>query len=203
MSDGVNSNWQVVAYNPNTLRIRMVNTDKLGFEGALKLVPSFSGGTESDLASFLAKCEFIFKNIPDTLKPNILEAILTQLKGNAFEAVRYKTINTWDELKSLFKTVFGSAHSVSYLQVQLSQMRKSAKESVKEFSIRIEKTAHELTHALTIDKAAAETAIIAQTVRAHALSVFVAGVPQTIGIILKARNIQNFEEAVLSAMEEE
>lgn len=33
----------------------MVNTDKLGFEGALKLVPSFSGETESDLTSFLAK----------------------------------------------------------------------------------------------------------------------------------------------------
>jgi hypothetical protein len=37
MSDGVNQNWQVVAYNPETLRIKMVNTDKLGFERALKL----------------------------------------------------------------------------------------------------------------------------------------------------------------------
>jgi hypothetical protein len=151
----------------------------------------------------LAKCEFIFKNIPDTLKPNILEAILTQLKSNAFEAVRYKKINTWDELKNLFKTVFGLAYSVSYLQIQLSQIRKNAKESVKEFSIRIEKTAHELMHALTIDREAAETDIIAQTVRAHALSVFIAGVPQAIGIILKLRNIQIVEEAVLSAMEEE
>lgn len=200
MSDG---NWQVVAYNPHTLRIKMVNSDKLGFEGALKLVPSFSGGSESDLASFLAKCEFIFKNIPDALKPNILEAILTQLKGNAFEAIRYREITTWDELKNLFKTIFGSAHSVSYLQVQLSQMRQNTKESVKEFSIRIEKTAHELTHALTIGKEIAETNIIAQTVRAHALSVFIAGIPQSIGIILKARNIKVFEEAVINAMEEE
>jgi len=198
-----NSNWQIVAYNPVTFKIKMVNPNLLGFEGALKLVPSFSGGSESDLASFLAKCEFIFKNIPDALKPSILEAIIAQLKGSAFEAVRYKDITTWDELKKLFKTVFGSAHSVSYLQVQLSQMRQSAKETVKEFSIRIEKTAHELTHALTVDKEQAEVHIIAQTVGAHALSVFIAGVSPSIGIILKARNIKIFEEAVLSAMEEE
>ncbi|CAI6357931.1 unnamed protein product [Macrosiphum euphorbiae] len=103
--------------------------------------------------------------LPDSLKPIILETIITQLKGNAFEAVRYKVITTWDELKNLFKTVFGSAHSVSYLQVQLSQMRQNSKESIKEFSIRIEKTAHELTHALTVDKDQAEVNIIAQTER--------------------------------------
>jgi len=40
-------------------------------------------------------------------------------------------------------------------------------------------------------------------VRANALSVFVAGIPQTIGLLIKARNIQVFEEAVLVAMEEE
>jgi len=97
----------------------MANADKLGFERALKLVPSFQMMTESDLASFEAKCEFIFKSIPDSLKPSILEAILAQLKGNALEAIRYKEITTWDELKKLFRTIFGLAHSVSYLQVQL------------------------------------------------------------------------------------
>jgi hypothetical protein len=56
--------------------------------------------TESNLTSFEAKCEFIFKSIPDSLKPSILEAILAQLKGNAFEAIRYKEIKTWDELKN-------------------------------------------------------------------------------------------------------
>ncbi|KAE9523119.1 hypothetical protein AGLY_016487 [Aphis glycines] len=68
-------------------------------------------------------------NISDNLKPTILEAILAQLKDNAFEAVRYKEIHNWKELKKIFRTVFGSAHSVSYLQVQLNQMRQNAKES--------------------------------------------------------------------------
>jgi len=35
MSYRVNRNWQVVSYNPDTIRIRMVNTDKLCFEGVV------------------------------------------------------------------------------------------------------------------------------------------------------------------------
>jgi len=60
-----------------------------------------------------------------------------------------------------------------------------------------------LTHTLKIGKEAIETEIIAKTVRAHALSVFVIGIPQSIGIILKVLNIQVFEETVLVAMKEE
>ncbi|XP_050066479.1 zinc finger MYM-type protein 1-like [Aphis gossypii] len=63
---------------------------------------------------------------------------------------------------------------MSYLQVQLSQMRQNAKESVKDFSIRIEKTAHELMNALTVGRDSPDSEIIAQTVRAHSLSVFIA-----------------------------
>ncbi|KAF0755124.1 Uncharacterized protein FWK35_00006370 [Aphis craccivora] len=163
----------------------MVNPEKLNLQGATALVPAFSGGTESDLVSF-----FIFNNISDAIKPNILEAILAQLTGEALSAVRYKKITTWDKLKKLFKTVFGSAHSVSYLQMKLSQMRQNAKESIKDFSTRVEKTAHELTNALTVDWDAPDAEIIA-------------GIPQTIGLLLKARNIQVFKEAVLNTMEEE
>ncbi|KAF0684203.1 Uncharacterized protein FWK35_00036645, partial [Aphis craccivora] len=155
MSDRDSINWQVVAYNPETFKIKMVNPEKLNLQGATALVPAFSGGTESDLVSFVAKCEFIFNNISDAIKPNILEAKLAQLTGKALSAVR------------------------------------------------VEKTAHELTNALTVSRDALDAEIIAQTARAHALSVFIAGIPQTIGLLLKALNIQVFEEAVLIAMEEE
>ncbi|KAF0702529.1 Retrovirus-related Pol polyprotein [Aphis craccivora] len=93
----------------------MVNPEKFNLQGATALVPAFSGGTESDLVSFVAKCEFILNNTFDAIKHNILEAILAQLTGKALSAVRYKKITTWDELKKLFKTVFESAYSVSYL----------------------------------------------------------------------------------------
>ncbi|KAF0711738.1 CCHC-type domain-containing protein, partial [Aphis craccivora] len=151
----VNSSVDKIKFQKDGSQLFKRSTDKnasskkLNLQGATALVPAISEGTDSDLVSFVAKCEFIFNNISDAIKPNILEAILVQLTGKTLPAVRYKKITTWDELKKIFKTVFGSAHSVSYLQVQLSQMRQNAEESIKDFSTRVKKTAHELTNALT------------------------------------------------------
>jgi len=75
------------------------------------------------------------------------------------------------------QTIYGLAHSLTGTNAM-----KFKKESVKEFYIRIEKTAHELTHKLTVDKEPIEANIIAQTLQAHALnlSVFLTGISQSI-----------------------
>jgi len=71
----------------------MVDPNQLSLEGAIELVPSFAGRSESDLASFLFKCEFIIKSIPDTLKPIILEVIITQLKVMHSRPLGIKTLS--------------------------------------------------------------------------------------------------------------
>ncbi|KAF0715728.1 Retrovirus-related Pol polyprotein, partial [Aphis craccivora] len=129
----------------------------LDFITALRFISEFTDGNETDLASFIARCDFVFSKIPDTIKSDILDAVLTQLKGKAFDA---------------------------YLQAQLSLMTQGPKEMIKDFSQRIEKTYPELT-------------------LSHASSVFISGVSQTIQIILLARNITSFEEAIFIGMEQE
>lgn len=155
----------------NLLNI-MATEHLLDFKGAISLVPSFSGGTASDLHTFETKCNFVLESVSPALKPIILKAIIAQMSGKAAEAVRYREITTWDELKAHFRTIFGTAHSITYLQMQLSSMRQNENESVKQFSTRIEQTYHELTHALTANKTPNESAIIASTIQAHALSIF-------------------------------
>jgi hypothetical protein len=61
--------------------------DKLSLNGAIKMLPSFKGGTESKLSAFEMKCEFVFENVEDILKPTILRAIITQLDDEAYEGV--------------------------------------------------------------------------------------------------------------------
>ncbi|KAE9521405.1 hypothetical protein AGLY_018227 [Aphis glycines] len=139
-----------------------LNTESTNESTTLRFIPEFTDGNETDLASFIARCDFAH-----------------------------------------LRTIFGTSHSVQYLQAQLSSMRQGPKEMVKDFAQRIEKTYHELTHALTVGKTNTEAKIIAQTVQSHALSVFISGVSQAIQIILLARNITNFEEAILIGMEQE
>jgi len=68
MSDSPRNNWQIVAYNPTNLRITMTATT-LGLETAIRQAPSFSGGTDNQLSIFITKCEFLFSNVTDTIKP--------------------------------------------------------------------------------------------------------------------------------------
>ena len=201
----MSDNWQIVAYNPVTLRLVMANAapPTLGFETAVRMVPSFTGGTETDLAVFENKCEFILSNVVDNIKPLILKAILTQITGEAYENIKFREFQTWDELISQLKIIYRPTHSVAFLQKQLSSIKQKHDESIHSFSKRIENIVHQLTNALCVGKTAAESLIVAETLNLNALSVFIEGVSPSIQIILEARNINNFEEAVRVAIEKE
>lgn len=134
-------------------------TVTLNLEVAITLIPSLSGGSETELSAFEAKYEFVFSNIAENIKPTILNDIITQLSGKAFFfflAIRYRTLEDCLELKN-------------HLRTSIFQRKD---EKIQEFAGRIEKMYHELTHALTVGKTAAEAAIIAQTVQRQALSIF-------------------------------
>ncbi|KAL4153886.1 hypothetical protein QTP88_001719 [Uroleucon formosanum] len=178
-------------------------TVTLSIEAAIKLIPSFSGGNDADLSAFENKCEFVFSNITENIRPTILNAIIAQLTGKAFEAIRYREFTEWSELKNHFRTIFSTKHSVNFLQKALSSIRQEKDERIQDFAGRIEKIYHELTYALTIGKNATESKIIAQTIQGQALSVFMSGVHPAINTILEARAVTTFELAVVIAMEKE
>jgi len=179
----------------------MVN--RLDFITALRFILELAGESETDLASFISHCEFVFSKIPVSMKSGILDAVLTRLGGKAFEAVRYLEINTWEELKAHLGTIFGTPHSLLYLQGQLNTMKLGPSESIKSFAQRIEKIYHKVTHASTAGKSLAEAKMYAQSVQEHALSIFISAVPWPIQIILLSRNINDFEEAVFFVIEHE
>ncbi|KAL4100898.1 hypothetical protein QTP88_020923 [Uroleucon formosanum] len=178
-------------------------TVTLSMEAAIKLIPSYSGGNDADLSAFENKCEFVFSNITENIRPTILHAIIAQLTGKAFEAIRYREFTEWSELKNHFRTIFSTKNSVNFLQKALSSIRQEKNERIQDFAGRIEKIYHELTYALTIGKNATESKIIAQTIQGQALSVFMSGVHPAINTILEARAVITFELAVVIAMEKE
>lgn len=202
MSESPRNSWEIIRYNPNTLRITMAAVT-LSMEAAIKLIPSFSGGNDTDLSAFETKCEFVLANIAENIRPTILNAIIAQLTGKAFEAIRYREFTEWSELKNHFRTIFSTKHSVNYLQKALSSIKQEKNEKIQDFAGRIEKIYHELTHALTIGKTTSESKIIAQTIQGQALSVFMSGVHPSINTILEARAVGTFELAVIIAMEKE
>jgi len=55
------------------------------------------------------------------MKSDILGAILIKLKGKAFDAIRYRKINSWE--KAHLGTIFSTSHSLQYLRGQLNGMQ--------------------------------------------------------------------------------
>ncbi|KAE9522983.1 hypothetical protein AGLY_016614 [Aphis glycines] len=119
----------------------------------------------------------------------ILDAIVSQLTDKASDAVRYREITSWEELKAHLTTIFGKPHS----QYEID----------KQYADRVEKISHELTTALTLNKTTAEAKIISETIQTQILAIFIAGIQYGIRLILKATKVPTFEEAVFLAVEEE
>ncbi|KAE9523210.1 hypothetical protein AGLY_016377 [Aphis glycines] len=177
--------------------------NKLNFRDAMKAIPSFGGGSESLLTSYFNRCEFVLEYVDEKIKPMILDAIVSQLTDKASDAVRYREITSWEELKAHLTTIFGKTHSVQFLQKQFNQIKQYEKESIQQYADRVEKISHELTTALTLNKTTAEAKIISETIQTQTLAIFIAGIQYDIRLILKATKVPTFEEAVFLAVEKD
>ncbi|KAE9522232.1 hypothetical protein AGLY_017370 [Aphis glycines] len=177
--------------------------NKLNFGDAMRAIPSFGGGSESLLTSYFNRCEFVLEHVDEKIKLMILDAIVSQLTDKASDAVRYREITSWEELKAHLTTIFGKTHSVQFLQKQFNQIKQYEKESIQQYADRVETISHELTTALTLNKTTAEAKIISETIQTQTLAIVIAGIQYDIRLILKATKVPNFEEAVFLAVEEE
>jgi hypothetical protein len=118
MSDSPQHNWQIVAYDPinlrTNLRLDMAPTT-LSYDSAIKQVPSFSGGTDDDLSIFENQCEFLLDSVADSIKPNLLRAIIVKITGGAYRHIKYHTFDSWEQLKIHLRTLYKTKHSINYL----------------------------------------------------------------------------------------
>ncbi|XP_060854910.1 uncharacterized protein LOC132932540 [Metopolophium dirhodum] len=175
----------------------------LGIDSALRGIPNFSGGTEADLASYIIECDYVMNNIHENLKTVVFNNIVAKLKGTAFQSARYRNFADWAELKAHLRAVFGTPHSISYLQSQMSNIKQRSAEDIRSFAGRTEKCFHELVGALTVGLEPASATAVAASYKTGALTAFVNGTRPEIRALLKARDVSSFEKAVSIATEEE
>ncbi|CAH1720138.1 unnamed protein product [Aphis gossypii] len=202
MSESPNRCWEIIKYNPQTLRTTIMSVT-LGIESAIRMIPTFTGGSETDLASYILECNYIMENVHETLKPMIFKRMLTSLKGEAFQAVRYRSIPDWAALEAHLRKVFGATHSIGFLQTNLYNIKQKYDEDIKSFAARTEKCYHDLVSALTVGLNKNDAAAVANTHKSGARNAFINGAQPAIRSLLRARNVLTLEEAITLAVEEE
>jgi len=174
----------------------------LGIDTALHSIPNFSGGTEADLSSYITECNYVMDNIHENIKTLVFHNIVSKLKGDAYQATRYRDFADWTELKNHLLNVFGAPHSIHYLQSQLSSIRQRSDEDVRSFAGRTEKCYQELAGELTIGLEPSVAAAVATSHRTRALIAFVNGAGPEIRSFLRVRDVASLEKAISIAIEE-
>jgi len=88
------------------IKIVEMTIPKLSYESGIKFIPRY-GGEKRELCCYIKSCEYVLNNVVETLQPLILEGILAKLSGRADQGTRFKSINTFEELKTILTDNFG------------------------------------------------------------------------------------------------
>lgn len=94
--------------------------DTIGLEAALKLLPyTFSGANPEDLELFLEQCEFAILCADDRAKQRLLQGIIIRLTGKVRAAVKFRSIQSWTDLKKTLKTSLEPQRITTHLYLSL------------------------------------------------------------------------------------
>lgn len=189
--------------NPILKPTKIMAQVKLSFETAISLIPIFDGENPQKIYPFLNACDFVIKNVEESIKPILLEAIQTKLVGNAFTVMQHKDISSWSVLRKILEESYCATRTPGYLQLELSTTRFRQGESVQQYAARVEKLLHELCNVSTSRKPTMEAKAINDYIKETTLTTFIEGLPNSIRGIIKSRNFPNIEEAIKGSLEED
>lgn len=83
--------------------------------------------------------EIAYENVDENSSPLLLQIIKTKLKGKAQQSVRFRGIETFDNLRKLLEEKFSDNRSNSHLQIELNSCRHMPNENVLSYCMRVEK----------------------------------------------------------------
>jgi len=91
-------------------RIRVVNVKyKMVLDKAVAMIPICTG--KKDVAEFINTCEIALKDFAETDKQLLLKIITSKLTENALEVTKYRTLDSWEAIKSILQGAF--EHKIS------------------------------------------------------------------------------------------
>jgi len=179
------------------------SVDTIGLEAALKLLPAtFSGANQEDLELFLEQCEFAIMCANEKAKQRLLQGIIIRLTGKARAAVKFRSIQSWGELKETLKTSLEPQRTTTHLYLELYSSKQKSEEDVMAYSTRIESLQTLILEQETSGKSAEVATALENSLKAQTIQVFIEGLGKLKDFI-KARNPPTLEKAIQAAREEE
>lgn len=102
----------------------------------LKVIPEFHGRINENVHEFLDAAEECFKLVRESESKILLSFLRTKLKGAAFKAVQYLSLDSWEQLKEHLQRRFGVGDTIRFIEKEFTMLNQNHKETVAEFGER-------------------------------------------------------------------
>jgi len=180
-----------------------IANDQIGLQDALRLLPkSFDGQNPEQLENFLEKCEFAVTSTVPTAIPRLIRAIQTRLTGKAKQVTKYRTFETWEDLRDLLKSNLEPQRTTQHLYQTLYATKQKTGMDIFSYSKEIETLQNTIIEQETMGCSVEVAQALEQSVKRQVLQVFVEGLGELKDYI-KARNPETLANAIRAAQEEE
>jgi len=199
---GDNSNAGTILSTDTTISAYSIGFDKT-VEHVTRMVPEFNGGIDEKLIFFLNACELVAEITPVANQDIMLRTILTKIRGQAYEVIRYEEITSWGMLKTLLKNTYDKPINAAYLQIELFSAKQRYKETLIEYATRIRNLVQAVSEGSTQGKSTSDALAVKTNIREQALLVFLEGINDRIKIMVKSKNPSTLEQAIQLAIIED
>ena len=155
---------------------------------------------------FINNCKNAFKQVTDAQKENLLNYIISQLRGRAEAACSIKEFNDFQQLEDFLVSQFGERKHYATLITDLLDCRQTYGETVSQFGQKIEICLSELLTEIHMSTPAGkhiETIGRYAAMKDLAIHTFMKGLNPKLSIIVRCRNPETLNEAINLASSEE
>ena len=170
---------------------------------ALKMIPEFNGNKEN-LHKFIACSDIVGASATTReQKETFLNVIKSKLCGSAYNLIKYKVFDSWEQLKIILQQQYLEKRTIAQIQAELINSKQYYNEDVLTFANRIERLTLDLTDACVASEGQAAYNTISNLNQKSALKAFVEGLKDPVRLIIKASRFTKLSDAISAACEEE
>lgn len=188
--------------NGGGMILPVITPGKLNAQTLIKSIRNFDGN-KTQLSEFISSCETAMRLIEPLEKPVLLELIKLKLVDRAYHATKFRTFEEFKDLKELLIVLFGEKQSRARLETSFYSCKQGNNETVMQFTDRIEEFMYKLIDCVTSVVEEEYRRSHEDQIRIQARNIFINGLRDPLGLILRARDPESLEDAIGLAVAEE
>lgn len=176
----------------------------VGFDILERMIPIFDGDIH-ELDFFLQATESAIKISHPNQMPFLFQFIKNKIRGSAFEAIKWKTFNYWEDLKKFLIKKYKKPKSLFEYEDELITAKQNLNEQVEEYSDRIRMLVEDIKSNVKSDSSLSsfEQQAILKRYYILARKSFIHGLHSDLRILVRIQHPENFETAIQLALAEE